>query len=101
VTGRDPVTQYKLEYHDSLPTTVAWTQLSSADVVEFSHNVESPFPANINQSDYFVKYRISAINGVGQGATTEIQVLTKTFPRKMDIVTFDEPTPSSVVIKWT
>lgn len=71
--GRDTVTYYKLEYHDNKATTTVWTELTSstnAAVLAYSHDVQSPFPANIDQSDYYVKYRVSATNGVGYSVTT-------------------------------
>ncbi len=97
------MTYYKLEYHDNLPATTAWTELTKSSnpaVLTFQHDVSSPFPANLDQSNYYVKYRISATNGVEYGVTTELQVLTKTYPRKMNIATFADPTPSDVVINW-
>jgi hypothetical protein len=103
VTGRDEVTYYKLEYHDNKATTTLWTELTastSAAVTTFTHDVVSPFPANLDQSDYTVKYRISATNGVGYGPITELGVVTKTYPRKMDKITFIEPDPDFVTINW-
>jgi hypothetical protein len=47
-----------------------------------------------------VKYRVSALNGVEYGVTTELLVLTKTFPRKMNTVTFDDPNPFTIGINW-
>ncbi len=102
-TGRDTVIYYKLEYHDNLPSTTLWTELTKSSnplVLEFQHDVDSPFPANIDQSDHFVKYRVSALNGVEYGVTTELLVLTKTFPRKMNTVTFDDPNPFTIGINW-
>jgi hypothetical protein len=51
-----------------------------AYVTQFTHTVPNPFPANIDQTPYYVKYRVSATNGVGYGITTELFVLTDTFP---------------------
>lgn len=102
-TGRDAVIYYKLEYHDNLPGTTVWTELTKSSeplVLEFQHDVASPFPANIDQSDHFVKYRVSALNGVEYGVTTEYLVLTKTFPRKMNVATFDDPNPFAIGINW-
>lgn len=100
VTGRDPVTYYKLEYHDNKPTTTSWTELTSSTltaVTSFDHIIslsDPPFPANINQADYSVKYRVSAMNGVEYGPTTEITVVTKTYPRKMNLPTNEDPIPT-------
>ena len=83
-TGRDPVNYYKLEYHDNKATTAVWTELTSHSVdfvIDFQHDLTVPFPANRNMDDYFVKYRVSALNGVEYGVTTEIQILTKTYPK--------------------
>ena len=100
VTGRDPVTYYKLEYHDNKPTTTSWIELSSstlAAVTSFDHILDQsgpPFPANLNQNDYSVKYRVTAMNGVEYGPSTEITVVTKTYPRKMNLPTNEDPVPS-------
>jgi hypothetical protein len=40
------------------------------------------------------------MNGVGYGPVSEISVLTKTYPVKMDPVTFDDPIPTTIVIHW-
>jgi hypothetical protein len=93
-----------LEYHDNVNQAAAWTELTStgsAAVIAFQHDLTTPFPANLDQSDYFVKYRVSAINGIGYGVTSEIAVLTKTYPRKMDIVSIADPIPSEINISWS
>ena len=73
--GRDAIKFYKLEYHDGLASTVVWTTLTSSSVAyvtEYTHTLASPFPANQDQTPHYVKYRVSATNGVGYGITTEV-----------------------------
>jgi hypothetical protein len=48
-----------------------------------------------------VKYRVSASNGVGFGITTELSVLTDTYPRQMEKVYIADPTASLLDITWT
>ena len=62
----------------------------------------NPFPANTDRTDYQVKYRIVASNGVGYGIESDdTQVLTSTFPAKMATVNIDgDITPLSIKIDW-
>ncbi len=49
-----------------------------------------------------MSYRVTAINGVGAGPTSDnFDVLTKTFPVKMLTPTFDDPTPDLIVVRYT
>ncbi len=102
-TGRDPIIYYRLEYNDNTPSSV-WEELTTnADppVTTFIHTLVDPFPANHDQSNYYVSYRVTAINKVGEGPTSAVlDVLTKTFPKKMAKVTIDDPEPQSIKIHW-
>jgi hypothetical protein len=54
----------------------------------YTDSNNSPFPANTDRSDYFVKYRVTAENSIGYGIPSlDLLVLTDTYPRKMDPVT--------------
>ena len=93
-TGRDPVTYYKLEYNDGVNDYVELTSINNPAVLIFNHILTVPFPANTNQTNYYVNYRVTAKNGVGYGITsTPIAVLTDTYPRQMDIpvITYKDP----------
>ena len=63
--------------------------------------MSTPFPANIDQSPHYVKYRVSALNGVGYGITTELYVMTDTYPIQMSKVYIADPTASMLDIYWT
>jgi hypothetical protein len=84
-TGRDPVIYYRLEYKSNLPSS-DWEELTSLTNTplrtDFEHTLSDPFPANHDQSDYLVSYRVTAINKVGEGATSDVlDILTETFPK--------------------
>ncbi len=102
--GRDPITYYKLEYNDNTAVGV-WIELTSsavAAVTSFKHQLTVPFPANIDMSDHFVKYRVYGRNQVGTGiASSELLVLTRTYPKVMGKVMIADPQPNSIVISWT
>ncbi len=102
-TGRDPIIYYKVEYFSN-STGAVWTELttSGSTSTSFTHTLSTPFPANQDQSDYYVSYRVTAINNVGAGpVSSNFDVLTKTYPVKMATPTFDDPTPNSIVVRWT
>jgi hypothetical protein len=70
-------------------------------VTTFTHTLTVPFPANHDQSNYYVSYRVTAINSVGEGqASTNLDVLTETFPKQMAKVTIDDPEPQLIKISW-
>lgn len=77
--GRDTILNYLLEYYDgSSWSTVVET---NAYTHTYTHVITSGFPANTDRSDYFVKYRVSAKNGIGYGILSpELSVLTDTYP---------------------
>jgi hypothetical protein len=53
-------------------------------------------------SDHFVKYRVYGRNQVGTGiASSELFVLTRTYPKVMGKVTIADPEPKSIVISWS
>lgn len=77
--GRDTILNYLLEYFDGTD----WSTVIEVDANTFTHTHEIPsgFPANTDRSDYFVKYRVSAKNGIGYGILSpELSVLTDTYP---------------------
>lgn len=103
-TGRDPIIYYRLEYNDN-STGGVWQELTSSSVTPtattFVHTLSVPFPANHDQSNYYVSYRVTPINKVGEGPTSDVlDVLTKTFPKQMAKVTIDDPEPQSIKIHW-
>jgi hypothetical protein len=77
--------------------SATWLELTSklaAPVTTFTYTLSSPFPANQDQSDHYVSFRVTAINNVGEGpVSTNLDVLTKTFPKQMAKVTIDDPQP--------
>jgi hypothetical protein len=79
--GRDPLTNYKLQYNDGTGTWVDVTTLSTS-VLTYTHTLSNPFPANADRSDYYVRYRVMAKNGVGFGIPSyDLAVVTNTYPR--------------------
>lgn len=102
-TGRDPIIYYRLEYLDNAPSA-SWEEVTSdsvSPVTTFTHTLTVPFPANHDQSNYYVSYRVTAINSVGEGqASTNLDVLTETFPKQMAKVTIDDPEPQLIKISW-
>ena len=95
-TGRDPIVYYRLEYFSNA-TLATWLEITSelaAPVTTFTYTLSSPFPANQDQSDHYVSFRVTAINNVGEGpVSTNLDVLIKTFPKQMAKVTIDDPQP--------
>lgn len=102
-TGRDPIIYYRLEYNDNSPSAY-WQELTSdtnSPVISLTHTLPNPFPAIHDQSNYYVSYRVTAINSVGEGqASTNLDVLTETYPKKMAKVTIDDPESHRIKINW-
>jgi hypothetical protein len=98
------MTYYKLEYHDNTATGV-WIEItssSSAKVHAFTYTVTTNFKAIIDQTPFYVKFRVSGRNGVGTGIPSdELLVETDTYPLVMTPVTIADPEPNSIVISWT
>jgi len=70
-TGRDTITAYKVQYNSSpFPDTEAtnpWVDIAtlSATTTQYTYSISSPFPSYTNRSEYDVRFRILAQNGVG------------------------------------
>lgn len=77
--GRDVITNYLLEYHDG----TSWSTVTEVDSLTdtYVHTLSVPFPANVDRSDFIVKYRVSAKNSIGYGIiSSELTVVTCTYP---------------------
>jgi hypothetical protein len=80
--GRDPVINYKLQYDSNNGSGYSDLVTLGPTVTSYTHSMATPFPANTDRSNYYVKYRVIAINGVGQGIpSNDLLVLTDTYPR--------------------
>jgi len=80
--GRDPVINYKLQYDSNNGTGYNDLVTLSSTATSYTHTLTTPFPANADRSNYYVKYRVIAINGVGNGIPSpDLLVLTDTYPR--------------------
>lgn len=87
-TGRDPLTNYKVEYLRDEATGWAEILQTTTSTLSFLHTSATILPCNVDRSNYFVKYRLSAKNGVGYGMLSpNLLVLTDTYPKKMNTMT--------------
>lgn len=102
-TGRDPLTNYKVEYLSD--ETTGWAQIleTTPTTLSFLHTSATILPCNVDRSNYYVKYRVSAKNGVGYGMLSEdLLVLTDTFPKKMDaMAVVGDVVPGQFTVSWT
>lgn len=100
--GRDPLIHYIVEYNSGSSWSTVATLAQT--VLTYTHTLAVPFPANTDRTDYTVKYRVSAENGVGIGIPSpELSVVTSTYPKKMDPVVVNDAdiTPVGITISWT
>lgn len=78
--GRSPLTNYKLECN----TGSGWEtiKIAGTNVNDYTHKVSDNFPANVDRSPYYIKYRVSGVNDVGDGIPSlELLVASDTYPK--------------------
>lgn len=104
-TGNDPILNYIVQYNSG--TGAGWVNATTASKfsTSFTHSLggSTPFPANTDRTDYFVQYRLVAVNNLGMGIpSSPLSVQTCTYPNQPAAVTVTGTiTPVYIVFGWT
>ena len=98
-TGRDPITNYRLEWLPiTTPATTTWTLLKLAPETDSSFTVNSGFTINTKY-----QIRVAAVNGVGVGQYSDVvEILTDNTPTRMNDPVEDPTTNANLIkVTWT